>query len=67
MPTAPVFKTRGQGSRALRPSNNCCKVVIITVGEHQPGHAGLVPGDAADAEIELAAVSRVGVLGEAAI
>ena len=45
----------------LIPANN------VTVREHQSGHAGLVPGDAADAEVELAAVIGVGVLGEGAI
>ena len=48
-------------SRVFLPSNN------VTVREHQPGHAGLVPGDAADAEEELAAVIGVGVLGEGTI
>ena len=49
-------------SRVFLPSNN-----VNTVREHQPGHAGLVPGDAADAEEELAAVIGVGVLGEGTI
>lgn len=39
----------------------------VTVREHQAGHAGLVPGNAADAEVKLAAVIGVGVLGEGAI
>ena len=45
----------------LNPSND------VTVREHQSGHAGLVPGNAADAEEELAAVIGVGVLGEGTI
>ena len=34
--------------------------------EHEPRAAGLVPGDAADAEEELAAVLRIRVLREGA-
>ena len=39
----------------------------VTVMEHEPRGAGLlVPGNAADAEVELAAVLRVRVLREGA-
>ena len=43
-----------------------CSVNAVTVMEHEPRGAGLVPGDAADAEVELAAVLRVRVLREGA-
>ena len=36
----------------------------VTVMEHEPRGAGLVAGNAADAEVELAAVLRVRVLRE---
>ena len=48
-------------------SINSLKQCNVTVREHEPDHAGLVPGDTADAEEELAAVIGVGVLGEGTI
>ena len=41
-----------------------CNMNAVTVMEHEPRAAGLVAGNAADAEVELAAVLRVRMLRE---